>query len=315
MRRNVQTLIGLLFVLLVARSARAIDALAERRHEVESLSADEREELRAKFAKFEALSPDEQEQLRRLHEQLDSDPQGNQLRRTMARYHEWLKSLSPSDRADLLALPPAEQLARIKTLKHDQEARAASLAGGAHLVGRDVTALSHWVDQFATDHETELLKSAPRRKDIRNLDSAARHKALVLLAWQHWRTGNLLPLITDAEITRLAEQLSPEARRALEGQTNQENRVQMIREWAQAISRARLAAGLAGKGGVLVSADDLSRFFQNDLTQAERDRLMELPRDEMHRELRKLYLQRKHLPDVPALPAKKPPGETQPSGT
>ncbi len=312
MRRNVLTLIGLFCALLEARSAHAIDALAERRQQVQSMSADEREELRAKFAKFEALSPDEQEQLRRLHEQLDSDPQGNQLRRTLARYHEWLKSLSPSDRADLLALPPTERLARIKTLKHDQEARAASLAGGARLVGRDVSALSHWMDQFAIDHESELLKSAPRRQEIKNLDSVARHKALVLLAWQHWRTGNKLPLITDAEITRLAEQLSPEPRRALEGQAIQAGRVQMIHEWAQAITRARFAAGLTGKGNALVSADDLSRFFQNELSQAERDRLMELPRDEMHRELRKLYLQHKHVPDAPA---KKPPGEAQPSGT
>ena len=110
MRSRVPLLIGLLGR-CSPRSARAIDALAERRQQIESLSADQKEELRVKFAKFEALSSDEQEQLRRLHEQLDSDPQGNQLRRTLARYHEWLKSLSPSDRADLLVLPPTERLA------------------------------------------------------------------------------------------------------------------------------------------------------------------------------------------------------------
>jgi len=308
MRRETLVATFLALGLLAPRSAHAIDALAERRQQIEAMSADEKESLRDKFAKFEALSPEEQEQLRRLHEQLDSDPQGDKLRRTMVRYHEWLKTLSPSDRADLLALPPADRLARVKTLKHDQEARAATLAGGAHLIGKDIIALSRWMEQFATDHETELLKSAARRQDLKNLDPAARRKAVTLIAWQHWRTGNKLPIVSDAEIARLAEQLSPEARAALEGQAAKADRLRMIRDWVQAISRARLAAGLSGKQGPLVSAEELSRFFQNDLTQADRDRLMELPRDEMHRELRKLYLQRKHPPDPAPSSDKKPVG-------
>ena len=171
------------------------------------------------------------------------------------------------------------------------------------------------MEQFAVDHETELLRTAPRRQDPKNLDDTAKRKAVTLIAWQHRRTGNKLPIIADAEITRLAEQLSPEARVVLEGQATRPDRVRMIHDWVQAITRARLAAGLTAKGGAPVSADDLSRFFQNDLTQAERDRLMELPRDEMHRELRKLYLQRKHLPDAPPSSDKKSSGENKPSGS
>ena len=67
------------------------------------MSSDERNDLREKYDKFEALSPDEQDQLRRLHEQLESDPQGDKLRRLLLRYHEWLKTLTPGERADLLA--------------------------------------------------------------------------------------------------------------------------------------------------------------------------------------------------------------------
>jgi hypothetical protein len=295
-------------LLLVAGPLWALDWLAQRREQVEQMSTDERDELREKYDKFEALAPDDQDQLRRLHEQLESDPQGDKLRRLLLRYHEWLKTLTPGERADLLALQPTERVARIKTLKREQEARAASIAGGPELLPRDVQALSRWIEQFGVDHETELLAvlKPARRQEVKALDDAARHKAVTLIAWQHWRTGNKLPTVSAAAVEHLAEQLSPAPRRALEAKSPGQERVGVIHDWVQAIARTRFAGGL--KPGSLISADELTHFFQHDLTQAERDRLLALPRDEMHRELRRLYSQRKHSPET--TPGdKKPPAD------
>jgi hypothetical protein len=307
MVRKLLVAAGLL--LLAVGPAWALDWLAQRREQVEQMSTDEREELRAKYDKFEALSPDEQDQLRRLHEQLESDPQGDRLRRVLLRYHEWLKTLTPGDRADLLALAPAERVARIKSLKRDQEAQAASLAGGAQLLPKDVQALSRWMEQFGIDHETELLNgvNSARRQEIKALDDPARRKAITLVAWQHWRSGNKLPSVSAAETQRLSDQLSPAPRRALEAQAAGHDRIRMIHDWVQAIARTRFAGG-GMKLGTLISPEELTRFFQHDLTQADRDRLVALPRDEMHRELRRLYFQRKRPAETPSTD-KKPPAD------
>ncbi len=297
---------ALVLLLLAAGPVWALDWLAERREQVAQMSADERDELREKYDKFEALSPDEQDQLRRLHEQLESDPQGDKLRRLLLRYHEWLKTLTPGERADLLALPQAERVARIKTLKREQEARAASLAGGPELLPRDIQALSRWIEQFGADHETELLaKVKPaRRQEIKATEGAAHRRAVALVAWQHWRTGNKLPTVSAAEVERLAEQLSPAPRRALEAQSPGTERVRMIHDWVQAIARTRYAN--AFKSSPSVNAADLAQFMERDLSKAERDRLMALPQEEMRRELRRLYSLRKHSSEPPPTEKKAP---------
>ena len=291
-----RSLIALGLVLLIAGPVWALDYLAERREQVEQMSGEERDDLREKYLKFEALPPADQDQLRRLHEQLESDPQGDRLRRILLRYHEWLKTLTPGERADLLSLAPTERVTRIKAIKREQEARAASLAGGPQLLPRRRCA-GRAVWRRSAERITAGVKPA-RRQEINGLEGAARHKALGLVAWAHWRTGNKLPVVSPTEVQRLIDQLSPAPRRALEAPSAGPDRVKIIHDWVQAIGRARFNNG--GKGGSQISATDLANFMDHDMSQAERDRLMAMPQDEMKRELRRLYQQHKRATDARA---------------
>ena len=67
----------------------------------------------------------------------------------------------------------------------------------------------------------------------------------------------------------------------------------IIHEWVQAIWRQRSAGGRFGGGpGRNVSAKELARFFEHDLSKEKQDELSRITdKEEQHRELRKLYFQ------------------------
>ncbi|HEX4000735.1 MAG TPA: hypothetical protein VHX65_19460 [Pirellulales bacterium] len=269
----------------------AMDWLAERRQEVERMTPAEKEDLNEKYQRFLALPADEQEQLRLLHQQLEVDRNGDRLRRVMQRYYDWLKTLQPGERADLLSLPPTERLAKIKTLKQDQEAWAAKLSGGSHLTLHDVQVLSDWVKKYAAAHEVELTKDMPQRHHGQSfpvLDEESHERMVQFSAWRHW-SAEKTPAVSADEIEHLMGQLSTKPREALEAQPMLHDKADIVHQWLQAIARTRFAGGF-GKQGPNVSRKDLARFFEH-LPKDQQDELSQLSEEARHRELRKRFLQ------------------------
>ena len=163
----------------------------------------EKEELNDNYSKFLGLSPEQQEQLTwYLHQKLDIDPNGERLRGVMHRYYDWLKTLSPGERSDLLSLPIADRVAKIKTLKQHQEAWAVKLPDGSHLTVADVQVLSDWVKKYAAAHEAELLKDIPppRHGDFPASDHQGRERMGQFSAWRPWLGGKLPKGIRKEEI-------------------------------------------------------------------------------------------------------------------
>lgn len=78
----------------------------------------------------------------------------------------------------------------------------------------------------------------------------------------------------------------------LESQPANDQRLQTIRSWVQAMARVRFGGPGGGRGGFgpLMSPEELDRFFKQ-LPQKEQDRLAALPHEEIPRELRRLYYQ------------------------
>jgi hypothetical protein len=272
---------------------------AERRQRLEGMSAQAKEELLAKFDKFESLSADDQERLRRLDAQVGIDPQADRLRRIMARFHEWLKTLLTTERADLLASDATDRIAGIRRLRHEQEARLAGQAGGPLLLPRDVDALHKWMEKFAADHETELtsIKSLPdgQKKRLDSPNPAIRRIGLTGIAWMQWRNGNVgngkTVSVSDKEIEQLKDALSKAFSDELNSKPTRQQRIQTIRGWVNAV-RFSAFARQGGQGGPAISPEELSKFLEG-LPAPERNKLMDLPRDEMNQRLRMLYFQHK----------------------
>jgi len=306
-----ETFAAILLGLTVAAPLYAMDWLAERRQQVEQMTPAEKEELNEKYEKFSALPPDEQEQLRVLHQKLDTDPQGDKLRGVMHRYYDWLKTLSPGDRADLLSQPEADRLTMIKKLKQHQEALAVNLPDGKHLAIADVQALSDWVKKYAATHEAELSKELPppRHGDFHGNDKTPHDRPGQFSAWRPW-LGAKLPSVSQEEIDDLAHQLTSTPRKAIEGKPTVAEKTEVIHEWVQAIWRQRSAGGRSGGGpGRNVNPKELARFFEHDLSKDEQDKLSHITdKEEQHRELRRLYYQHRRTTE----PSAKSGGEGDP---
>jgi len=327
-----ETVAAILLGLTIAAPLYAMDWLAERRQQVEQLTPAEKEELNEKYEKFLALPTDEQEQLRVLHQKLDTDPQGDKLRGVMHRYYDWLKTLPPGERADLLSQPETDRLLTIKKIKQHQEALAVKLPDGSHLAIADIQVLSDWVKKYAATHEADLAKELPppRHGDFHGNDKGPHDRPGQFSAWRPW-LGAKLPSVSEEEIEDLAHQLTSTPRKAIEGKPTLADKTVIIHEWVQAIWRQRSAGGRFGGGpGRNVSAKELARFFEHDLSKEKQDELSRITeKEEQHRELRKLYFQQHRRPTEPSAnaggdtgqqagktvpkPASSPPAEKQPA--
>lgn len=301
-----EMLAAVLLGLIAAAPLLAMDWLSEREQQVEQMTPAEKEELNENYEKFLALPPEEQEQLRELHQKLDTDPNGERLRGVMHRYYDWLKTLPAGQRADLLSLPIADRVAKIKTLKQHQEASAVKLSDGSHLTTADVQVLSDWVRKYAAAHESELAKQMPPRHgemhgDFPRGEKPGHERMGQFAAWRPW-LGGKLPKVSKEEIDDLARHISAEPRRAIEALPNVSEQAELIHQWLQAIARTRFVGGGGfGRQGRNVSSKALAKFFTHDLSKQEQDAISGISdKEEQHRELRRLYFQHLRATDSSA---------------
>lgn len=89
--------------------------LSERRGEVQALSPAEKDRLNHNNARFVKLENGQQQGLRELQAELAAAPDADELRGVMHRYHAWLKTLTPFQRDELLDLAdePVRRLQRV----------------------------------------------------------------------------------------------------------------------------------------------------------------------------------------------------------
>jgi hypothetical protein len=280
--------------------------LAERRQLVENMSPSDKEELERCQELFEHLDRDEQQSLRRLHQGIQEASDAEQLRSVMGHYCEWIKTLPSYSLVELAGLKPdAERIAWVKKRLQAESDRE----GGKPLMGKDAKELWDWLNKFVNLHETELLKMLPeqRQKGLPTWDKQFRHKTALGKMLQRWQEthSERPPLMTDEDLARLHEKLSVESQKSLEGKSTVQQ-WQRVAGWIR--QGMRHAAGPRGMHGPLPKADDerLANFFENELNEDERERLLGLPGEEMQRELLRLFITRtkpqgdpRHRPEGP----------------
>ncbi len=154
--------------------------ISERRAWIAALSPDRKLELNGDLEKFVALSPSEKQALLGIDDYLQANPeQADNLTRLMQRYHDWLKSLTPPERADLSdTTTPEDHLAEIRKIKQEQEWRLFARLGGGRGAPRDVDHLVRWLQDFAGQHEKEILEALPedRQQDFKKAAAARQRK-------------------------------------------------------------------------------------------------------------------------------------------
>ncbi|HEV3137664.1 MAG TPA: hypothetical protein VGZ26_07160, partial [Pirellulales bacterium] len=122
----------------------ASDDLAGRRLQIEHMTPAEQQDLLRRQERFSTLPLEEQQRLRSLQASLDADPHARQLEQVLKHYHEWLKTLSPGQRAELADLGPADRVARIKRIRQQQEFARQQARRAELLSTKDVQEIVRW---------------------------------------------------------------------------------------------------------------------------------------------------------------------------
>ena len=149
-------------------------------------------------------------------------------------------------------------------------------------------------------HESQLLKRLPesRQREAAKWTPQARQPMLLGLLdvgsrRQAAGPGRPPPLMTADDLANLRGELSAEMRTYLES-LPKTKQWQQVAQWMHHAIRQQHARG----NFLIVDDERLADFFEKELSDEERDRLLNLPGDEMQRELQRLYLTRTKPPDA-----------------
>jgi hypothetical protein len=150
---------------------------------------------------------------------------------------------------------------------------------------KDLPGLTRWLDEFARRHGLELVPERQRAAAalrFKQLPEAERDREFWRLVWwrMQWAGGPKVPLAGAAEMMQLRSDLTPETGARLASKSLAEQWT-LVSAWLVQVFRQRFKAAL--------NDDELARFFEQDLSDGERDRLLRLPSDEMQRQLRREY--------------------------
>jgi len=271
----------------IATTTFADDASFEQqRQRLTSMSATEQESLRQQQQRFERLSSSEQEKLRRLDSAIADDTQGDRLRQVMRSYSEWLRALPSSRRIELLSLPVAERVERVKELLAEQERQHFQDLFGSKLQLGDQKVLLDWVNGLIMRDEARIMRQLTpmELQRLLRIEDATQRRVMMAMMYR-WNSGEvrLFELLrpTDADVKQLAAKLSPLARDTLAAARDDKQREQLIQMWARAVIDSRVRPQ--------VTKDEIQQFLEEHVTDEQRAYLESLPRERMRMELQRLY--------------------------
>ena len=274
----------------VASASRAGDAQTR----IEGMDENERHKLSQQKNRFDQLDDDTKRDLRRLDAELTDDQRGEQLRKVMDRYCRWLQTLSPSERAELRSLEPAERTARVQELRAKQvkaAAKAQEKRSREERGARDMEVVRSWFKELAREHQGPLMKKLPgwARQRWDDLDEEQRQRTLMGLVWgevQRARTGKSSIVKAD-DLEEVMAKLSPQTRETLAKQMARNSRNASTGNPPGRVGEEGSSRG--GRRRPQVSETQLKEFFNRELSSQRRDRLNQLPPEDFREALRREY--------------------------
>lgn len=266
--------------LLLPVALRADESPEERAARLERMSPSKKEELARKKARFDKLSPEEQARLKKLCNQIKSRPDADELESVMSRYHEWLKTLSSNELAELRDLPEEERLDYIKRVKKQQQQKE-FLQIAREASPEDLETVFEWLKDFVYGRREQLLRSlhGDFGRRVASMDEKDRQTlVLIHIVVNQPPHSPLRPGKDDVE--ELIPRLSPPLQRVFNESPDVFTRIQMVSIWSW--------GALWSKSFPEVTGDKLASYF-GKLPARERDRLEKLPAKDRELELKKLY--------------------------
>ncbi len=250
---------------------RLVSTEKNRRPWLDGLTADEKLSLRAKYNRFLDLSPSQQEHLREVHQEIISAEDADQLQRTMLLYGQWLGGQPPSRQFELREMPLGE---RVRTVAHDvqNDRKKPSL----ELSDQQIDALARKFRRRMPQILAGLDKE--QQKHLASLQGRKQAFAFLRLAMQHQSSvGDELRSIINDTLT--------------DEQQQRFDKLSYTGQWFRIMGWLRAATSHDPSKGRRheISEQEWEEFFAKDLSAAQREELLALPRDKMQHRLRQLY--------------------------
>jgi hypothetical protein len=248
-------------------------SLDERRVWVESLKPEQKADLAERARAFELLRPNREktERLQRLAKEIADEPA---LQATLVAYGQWLSRHSAADHYQMESVfatqSSSEQVAEIQgMLRREREQQARRLSP------EEKTALRQEIVELAKKKKADLIARLPpgETERIAKIDPTNGRVVLFFI---------LRELQDDETIERILSKLSGDARKHYHELPNwpRDRRRRQLSEWIHEALDTRL------------KPEDLEEFFASSdrLTADQRQRLLDMPREEMKVSLERLYL-------------------------
>jgi len=290
----------------VAGAVEYDDSRRSRRDYLAELPPESQSRLLGLRDRFLALPESEKTRLRKLRGQIAQSPDRKELMVTLAQYYNWLRDRTAGERADLAALDPEARAQRVaREVTEEQKRREERLAAERRrremeLSAEDRRVVARWVVDQVGKHRERILarfRDDKIRSRLERLDDEKLAWGLLAMSWNYRRWSNggdrHSPFGEDNSlnpeaIDELRENLSSEARAQL-GEVPPERREELVGRWLFSILRERMESRMSG--GVLpdVGQAELEQFFAEELSNETRQQLLDMPSEEMQRELRRRY--------------------------
>lgn len=278
-------------VLLAVGTTSAVENTTDRLARVEQMSASQRNALKRNQERLESLPAENQLRLRELERQLDADPAGDRLRALMVRYHEWLQSLPSGERAELLSLPAEQRLPKIQEMMTKYETARLREQAKEALTPEDSQLVKKWFGEIVKLRRDKLIELLPpSMREVAKTEEDPR-RLMNHVFWNRENPGRPGPgftmsdplQITEQERKVLVDTLSPAARKVYSQAPNEDQRKEIVQFWIfSSVFFQRL------------TSEELQAFLKSkNLPASERDRIENLPPDQMRAELVRLYFQRR----------------------
>jgi hypothetical protein len=255
---------------------------AARRERIETMTAEEKAELRRKQESFVNLTEAEQVRMRELHNNLEAREDGERLHQVLERYHAWLATLSSAERTEVLSLPPDKRVEKIRTILQKQEDERFRKEVSDKLTREDREAIMKWLTAFVEAHQDEIREATPPEQRSPDRDRQPPPMFVLLRGWGE--NNQKMPRPSADDVQALLKDLSPGAQATLQSVNDPEKRMEVAQRWIKAAiwSRSRWAPPPVDK-------EELRKFYAETLTVSERERLEALTPQEMQKALQRMY--------------------------
>jgi len=277
--------------------------IAEDRRWIADLSPDKKNQLAQQQQRFDAMPAAERQRIVAIARTIAQDPQAEQLLETLDRYHAWLVSITPGQRADLASLEPERRIVEIRDLQQrfsrDESARQRSINKKIRPLNlSDVEKLTDWMRHVLSIHVAEnrsrYVARVPRIMRVRfeSMPVKRQDEALMAIAWRAFMNSDRFDhaSVSEVEIRRLVASLSPDVQQAFRNASTSDQRKKMLVHWLRTSLFVRWKSGSRNGQLLKVSEEELERHFVEDLSSDRRAKLLALPSDKMRDALRNGYL-------------------------